>query len=151
MLLILRILLVQACDEPCVKCVLSEEFWLEYLLHRNTCENSICKDNLSFCNNNCTNCIDSGNKNLCSKVVTSAIECPTNVSICGNNKYLTSKGKINITYPFPQKTLCEWTLDMRAFIPYSSDNSLYITIVNPNKVRIIIEPRIFKSSFIQFA
>jgi hypothetical protein len=134
-----------------VKCVLGEEFWLEYLLYSNICENTICRDNLSFCNNNCENCTDSGNKKLCSKVVTSAIECPTNTSICGNDKYLTSKGKINISYPFPQKTLCEWTLDMREFIPYSSENSVYITIINPNKVRIIIGQRVFKSPFIQFA
>ena len=124
-----------ACDNPCTKCELEQQLWVEYLLHRNSCDSSICLDSSPLCNNSCSNCSDSGNNQVkCSSITSSTNVCRTFSTGCGTSLYSSESGNISIPYPFPPKSLCYWVIDVRSFVKFGSQQSLEITIVTTSNV-----------------
>jgi hypothetical protein len=92
---------------------------------------------------------DGKEEKLCEDVLVGNKKCFVGFEVCGDNKYLMRKGSINISYPFPQKTLCMWVLDLRQHIPESSEDFVYLTIINPHTVISNSAKRLLKSLILQ--
>jgi hypothetical protein len=130
--------------EMCAICTLGQELWVEYYKYRNSCDGTICSSDPKVCQNSCHTCLKNSTIEYnCTVAAPSPAMCSTSKSICGNSIYTVSPSNITTLNPFPSKNLCYWVLDMRQYIPYTSQNTLEITIsystnlINSGELKVI--------------